>query len=183
MGNGESGARLPSRARLAEEYGVGRNVTQRAVDRLIVEGLLEGRTGSGTYVRTPRERLRIVRSRHRDRPGGASQERGRATSWDAQSEAGVPAPKGIAERLAISPGDLCVTTHYEFLTDGRPVQLSWSWGPLALTEGTPVVVLPERGPLAGRGRWGWGGGDDAERASRVLSPLRGAPGHVALARG
>ena len=67
---GEIGERLPSRAQLAEEYGVGRNVTQRAVERLIVKGLLEGRAGSGTYVRVPRERLRIVRSRHRERRGG-----------------------------------------------------------------------------------------------------------------
>ncbi|MFI8530536.1 GntR family transcriptional regulator [Streptomyces aquilus] len=142
------GGRLPSRARLAEEYGVGRNVTQRAVDRLIAEGLLEGRAGSGTYLRTPRERLRMVRSRHRGR--AVPEERGRANSWDAHSETGVPAPEAIAERLAIAPGDLCVTTHYEFLADGRPVQLSQSWEPLALTDGTPVM-LPERGPLAGRG--------------------------------
>ncbi|SNX63644.1 GntR family transcriptional regulator [Streptomyces sp. TLI_55] len=142
------GGRLPSRARLAEEYGVGRNVTQRAVDRLIAEGLLEGRAGSGTYVRTPRERLRMVRSRHRGR--AVPQERGRANSWDAHSETDVPAPETIAERLAIARGDLCVTTHYEFLADGRPVQLSQSWEPLALTGGTPVT-LPERGPLAGRG--------------------------------
>lgn len=142
------GGRLPSRARLAEEYGVGRNVTQRAVDRLIAEGLLEGRAGSGTYLRTPRERLRMVRSRHRGR--AVPEERGRANSWDAHSETGVPASEAIAERLAIAPGDLCVTTHYEFLADGRPVQLSQSWEPLALTDGTPVM-LPERGPLAGRG--------------------------------
>lgn len=36
------GERLPSRAQLAEEYGVGRNVTQRAMERLIIEGILEG---------------------------------------------------------------------------------------------------------------------------------------------
>ena len=65
-GEWRTGARLPSRARLAEEYGVGRNVTQRAVDLLIVEGLLEGRAGSGTYVRVPRVRRRLVRSLARD---------------------------------------------------------------------------------------------------------------------
>lgn len=62
----------------------------------------------------------------------------------------VPAPGSIAERLAISPGGLCVQTHYEFLAEGQPVQLSESWEPMAITEGTPVV-LPERGPLAGKG--------------------------------
>ncbi|MFB7245568.1 GntR family transcriptional regulator [Streptomyces populi] len=149
------GERLPSRARLAVEYGVGRNVVHRAVDRLIVDGLLEGRAGSGTYVRMPRERLRLVRSRHRERREGSplrpdSRERGRADAWDAHSQARVPAPEAIAERLAISPGDLCVRTHYEFLADGQPVQLSESWEPMAVTDGTPVV-LPEMGPLAGKG--------------------------------
>lgn len=137
----EVGERLPPRVRLAEEYAVGRNVMQRAMDRLIADGLLDGRAGSGTYVRTPRERLRLVRSRHRDRGYG---------SWDSHSRVRVPAPEGIAERLGISPGDLCVTTHYEFLSEGQPVQLSESWEPLALTDGTPVV-LPETGPLAGKG--------------------------------
>ncbi|MFD8348107.1 GntR family transcriptional regulator [Streptomyces coelicoflavus] len=154
-GEWETGARLPSRARLAEEYGVGRNVVQRAVDRLVVDGLLEGRAGSGTYVRSPRERLRLVRSRHRERTGGRphgadARERGGADSWDAESRVGVPAPEGIAERLGIAPGDLCVTTRYEFLAGGQPVQLSESWEPLALTKGTPVA-LPESGPLAGQG--------------------------------
>ncbi|WP_231156424.1 GntR family transcriptional regulator [Streptomyces sp. CNZ748] len=154
-GEWEVGARLPSRAQLAEEYGVGRNVTQRAMDRLIVEGLLEGRAGSGTFVRKPRERLRMVRSRHRERRGGSPfradmKERGWDGTWESHSQARVPAPEAVAERLAIAPGDLCVSTRYEFLADGQPVQLSHSWEPLAVTDGTPVV-LPEMGPLAGAG--------------------------------
>ncbi|MFF3780697.1 GntR family transcriptional regulator [Streptomyces sp. NPDC001933] len=149
------GERLPSRARLSEEYGVGRNVMQRAMDRLINDGLLEGRAGSGTYVRTPRERLRLVRSLHRDRgfgcsPNAGARQRGDADSWDSHSEVRVPAPEEVAVRLGITPGDLCVNTHYEFLADGQPVQLSESWEPMAITDGTPIV-LPEMGPLAGRG--------------------------------
>ncbi|WP_156722747.1 GntR family transcriptional regulator [Streptomyces apocyni] len=149
------GERLPSRAQLAAEYGVGRNVTQRAVDRLIVEGLLEGRAGSGTYVRRPRERMRMVRSRHRERRGGSPfradmKEHGKAGTWEAHSTARTPASERIAERLAIEPEDLCVVTRYEFMADHQPVQLSESWEPMAITDGTPIV-LPEMGPLAGRG--------------------------------
>ncbi|MFG2357496.1 GntR family transcriptional regulator [Streptomyces sp. NPDC048521] len=149
------GERLPSRVRFAEEYGVGRNVVQRAMDRLIVDGLLEGRAGSGTYVCEPRERLRLIRSRHRERRDGSPldagmRERGGASAWDAHSQPRVPAPDRIAERLALTPGELCVATHYEFLADGQPVQLSASWEPMAITQGTPIM-LPENGPLAGRG--------------------------------
>ncbi|MFD4924389.1 GntR family transcriptional regulator [Streptomyces goshikiensis] len=147
-GEWEIGERLPSRARLAVEYRVGRNVMQRAVDRLIIDGLLEGRAGSGTYLRMPRERLRLVRSRHHERQD--RRERGRADAWDSHSQVRVPAPETIAERLAISSGDLCVHTHYEFLAEGQPVQLSASWEPMAITDGTPIV-LPEQGPLAGKG--------------------------------
>ena len=154
-GEWEIGARLPSRSQLAEEYRVGRNVTQRAMDRLIIEGLLEGRAGSGTYVRKPRERMRMVRSRHRERRGGSPfgadmRERGNAGTWDSHSQARVPATEAIAERLAISPGDPCVNTRYEFLAGGQPVQLSESWEPMTITDGTPIV-LPEMGPFAGMG--------------------------------
>ncbi|MFI1352941.1 GntR family transcriptional regulator [Streptomyces sp. NPDC020898] len=154
-GEWEVGARLPSGARLAEEYGVGRNVTQRAMDRLIVEGVLEGRAGSGTYVRKPRERMRMVRSRHREHRGGSPfradmNDRGMTGTWESHSQARVPAPDFIADRLAINPGDPCVTTRYEFLADGQPVQLATSWEPMAITDRTPIV-LPEMGPLAGMG--------------------------------
>jgi GntR family transcriptional regulator len=149
------GARLPSRAQLAEEYGVGRNVTHKAMDLLIIEGLLEGRAGSGTYIRKPRKRMRMVRSRRRERRGGSPfrsdmKARGKDGTWESHSQARVPAPEPIAERLAISPGDPCVHTRYEFMADGQPVQLSESWEPMAITDGTPIV-LPEMGPLAGMG--------------------------------
>ncbi|MEU1277419.1 GntR family transcriptional regulator [Streptomyces sp. NPDC005805] len=149
------GDKLPSRARIADEYRVGQSVAQRAMERLIIEGLLEGRAGSGTYVRRPRERLRMVRSRHRERRGGSPfradmREQGKAGTWESRSTARVPAPEPIAERLAIAPGDPCVHTCYEFLADGQPVQLSESWEPMTITDGTPVV-LPEMGPLAGAG--------------------------------
>ncbi|ARF72211.1 GntR family transcriptional regulator [Kitasatospora albolonga] len=141
------GDKLPSRARFAEEYDVGPSVAQRAVECLIVEGLLEGRAGSGTYVRKPRERRRMVRSRLREGSPFRSKMRdqGSEGTWECNSRARVPATEDIAERLAIEPGDLCVMTDYEFLADGQPVQLARSWEPMAVTGGTPIL-LPEMGP-------------------------------------
>ncbi|WNF26706.1 GntR family transcriptional regulator [Streptomyces sp. C11-1] len=144
------GDKLPSRARFAEEYGVGQSVAQRAMERLIIEGILEGRAGSGTYVRKARERRRMVRSRHREQRNGSPfranmRDQGAAGVWECNSAARVPATEDIAERLAIEPGDLCVVTDYEFLADGQPVQLAKSWEPMAITGGTPVL-LPEMGP-------------------------------------
>ncbi|MGW7314002.1 GntR family transcriptional regulator [Streptomyces sp. NPDC054865] len=154
-GEWEVGDRLPSRARFAREYVVGQNVTQRAMEQLIIEGFLEGRAGSGTYVRTPRRRMRMLRTRRRV-PGAGNAFRGEAAahgiaaSWDSRTVPRLPAPERIAARLAIAPGDPCVMTRYEFMADGSPAELSESWEPLAITSGTPVV-LPEVGELRGAG--------------------------------
>ncbi|MEH0557414.1 GntR family transcriptional regulator [Streptomyces sp. B21-101] len=155
QGEWEVGARLPSRAQLAQHYGVGPNVLQKAMERLIVEGLLEGRAGSGTYVAPPRERRRMIRSRHRERRGGSPfradmYEVGSNGTWESASEARTPAPERIARRLGIEPGDPTVRTAYEFLADGKPAQFSVSWEPMAITGDTPIL-LPEMGPLAGKG--------------------------------
>ncbi|MFD0268126.1 GntR family transcriptional regulator [Streptomyces sp. NPDC127106] len=150
-----AGDRLPSRAQIAEECGVGENVVRRAQELLISQGVLEGRAGSGTYVAEPRRRVRVVRSSAREQPGGSPfradmQALGRQGTWESRTEAKVPAPAEIAARLGIAEGDLCVRTVYEFLADGRPVQLSTSWEPYELTAGT-LVVLPEGGPHTGVG--------------------------------
>ncbi|WP_030152757.1 GntR family transcriptional regulator [Streptomyces sp. NRRL S-244] len=150
-----AGDRLPSRAQIAEECGVGENVVRRAQELLISQGVLEGRAGSGTYVAEPRQRVRVVRSSAREQPGGSPfradmQALGKQGNWESRTEAKVPAPAEIAARLGIAEGDLCVRTVYEFLADGRPVQLSTSWEPYELTGGT-LVVLPEGGPHAGIG--------------------------------
>ncbi|WP_329623719.1 GntR family transcriptional regulator [Streptomyces sp. NBC_01255] len=149
------GDRLPSRAQIAEECGVGENVVRRAQELLISQGVLEGRAGSGTYVAEPRQRVRVVRSSAREQRGGSPFRAdmnavGKLGDWESRTEAKVPAPAEIAARLGIAEGDLCVRTVYEFLADGRPVQLSTSWEPYDLTAGT-VVVLPEGGPHAGAG--------------------------------
>src|SRR5258707_3958065 len=50
-GRVSSGTRLPSTRTLAQTLGVSRTVTSSAYDELFAEGYLEGRHGSGTYVR------------------------------------------------------------------------------------------------------------------------------------
>jgi GntR family transcriptional regulator len=53
-----------------------------------------------------------------------------------------------AARLGAGPGDPAIRTTYAFLGDGKPVMLSVSWEPAALTSGT-AIMLPEEGPHAG----------------------------------
>jgi GntR family transcriptional regulator len=149
------GERLPGRGQLGEHYGVSPSVVQKAQERLIMEGLLEGRSGSGTYVRTPRQRLRMIRSRdgdgRQDSPLLADLGRlGMTGTWEARTQARVVPPPDIAARLAMDPNGWTVHTQYECFANGQPVHLSHSWEPMELTGDTPVL-LPEAGPLAGKG--------------------------------
>lgn len=63
--------RLPSQARIREEYGVSDTVALEARKVLMAEGLVEGRSGSGTYVRERPVPRRVSRSGFRP-PAGAT---------------------------------------------------------------------------------------------------------------
>lgn len=147
-------ARLPSQARIRQEYGVSDTVALEARKVLMAEGLVEGRSGSGTYVREAPSTRRVARTGYRAIGDSTpfrqeqSDERVKGT-WESHSEQEDAAPC-TAERLAVKPGERVMRTRYVFRTDGEPVMLSTSWEPLSLTGRTPVM-LPEEGPLGGRG--------------------------------
>ncbi|GAB3111562.1 GntR family transcriptional regulator [Streptomyces calidiresistens] len=146
--------RLPSQADIRAAYGVSDTVALEARRVLMAEGLVEGRSGSGTYVRERPEPRRVHRSAHR--PAGEcspfrqeqADERVRGV-WEARSERGTAGPT-VARRLAVEAGDAVMCTRYVYRVADGPMMLSTSWEPLRLTGRTPVV-LPEEGPLAGRG--------------------------------
>jgi DNA-binding GntR family transcriptional regulator len=146
--------RLPSQARIREEYGVSDTVALEARKVLMAEGLVEGRSGSGTYVRERPVPRRIARSGYRP-AGGATpfrqeQADGEARgTWESSSEQ-AEASRAVAERLAIRPGERVMRTQYVFRDAGEAMMLSTSWEPLAVTGRTPVM-LPEEGPLGGMG--------------------------------
>ncbi|AUG79822.1 GntR family transcriptional regulator [Kitasatospora sp. MMS16-BH015] len=144
-GEWEVGERLPSRATLGKELGVGPNVVQRAMELLISEGLLHGVAGSGTFVKARSPRHRMLRSHHtpplytdlRSVPPGTP-------TVDSTSD--VKASEEIAARLGIDPGDLITRTSYDYLIDGKTMQVITSWEPQYLTRGTPIA-FPTLGPL------------------------------------
>ncbi|MER6982857.1 GntR family transcriptional regulator [Streptomyces carpinensis] len=146
--------RLPSQARIREEYGVSDTVALEARKVLMAEGLVEGRSGSGTYVRERPAPRRVARSGFRPAVGATPfrQEQASAEArgtWESSSTQ-TGASGAIAERLGIKPGDRVMCTKYVFRDAGEPMMLSTSWEPLALTGRTPVM-LPEEGPLGGMG--------------------------------
>ncbi|MEV0444193.1 GntR family transcriptional regulator [Streptomyces spectabilis] len=146
--------RLPSQARIREEYGVSDTVALEARKVLMAEGLVEGRSGSGTYVRERPVPRRIARTGFRG-PGASSPFRqeqaadGTRGTWESRSEQ-AEANGAVAERLGIRVGDRVMCTKYAFRDAGEVMMLSTSWEPLAVTGRTPVM-LPEEGPLGGCG--------------------------------
>lgn len=146
--------RLPSQARIREEYGVSDTVALEARKVLMAEGLVEGRSGSGTYVRERLVPRRVSRSGFRP-PSGANPfrqeqaEEGVRGTWESSSEQD-DASAEVAARLGIQPGDRVMRTRYLYRDAGEAMMLSTSWEPLEVTGRTPVM-LPEEGPLGGCG--------------------------------
>lgn len=146
--------RLPSQARIRQEYGVSDTVALEARKVLMAEGLVEGRSGSGTYVRERPVPRRVARSGFRPERGATpfrqeQADTGARGTWESSSEQ-TDAGAAVAGRLGIEPGDRVMRTTYLFREAGEPMMLSTSWEPLALTGRTPVM-LPEEGPLGGMG--------------------------------
>ena len=128
--------RLPSQARIRQEYGVSDTVALEARKVLMAEGLVEGRSGyRPTGGATP------FRQEQADGEG-----RGTWESSSEQSEASV----AVAERLGIEPGERVMCTRYLYREGGEAMMLSTSWEPLTVTGRTPVM-LPEEGPVGGMG--------------------------------
>lgn len=148
------GSRLPSQARIRAAYDVSDTVALEARKVLIAEGLVEGRSGSGTYVRELPRPGRIARSGFRpvgeSTPFRQEQADERCSGTWESSSCTEGAPREVADRLDIAVGERVLRTRYLFRTGGAPMMLSTSWEPLAITARTPVL-LPEEGPLAGKG--------------------------------
>lgn len=155
MANGDlpPGAKIPSQNKLKDQYGSSTAVTY-ALKILEAEGRIERIRGSGTYVR---DTTRLVRRAHardmRAQAGSTSpfardaSSAGMQPTWEHDSEH-TTASEVIAARLGIEPGDPVMFTHYRFLADEHPIQLSESHEPLAVTGGTEVE-WPEESPVVG----------------------------------
>lgn len=146
------GAKLPSETSLMAEYGVSRTVAKWAISVLKGEGLVEGRRGSGVYVRSLRRMVREAHGRDLRASAGPTspfardaERAGRRGEWEHSSERTV-AGERIGARLKVEPDAPVMCTAYRFLAGGEPIQLSTSWEPLAVTGGTPVEWPEGAGP-------------------------------------
>jgi DNA-binding GntR family transcriptional regulator len=148
------GDKIPTEVQLMGMYGVSRTPCKMAISELKRDGLVEGRRGSGVYVREIRRLIRRSAWRDIRSPGGTTspfardaEAAGRTGRWDHESVR-MPADLETARRLAIEPGDPVMSSRYVFYADGDPVQLALSREPLAITGGT-AVEWPEEGAAVG----------------------------------
>lgn len=138
---------LPGAAELGARYGVSDKTAARAVQQLIAEGLVVGRPGLRPLV-VPREQRpnrwpmnrRYARARAAgglvfggDMLGREVAKRITRTGWTA-------VPQSVAPLLRINPGERVWARARELLIDGRIAELSVSYFPADVAEGTPLTT-------------------------------------------
>ncbi|MFI8425568.1 GntR family transcriptional regulator [Streptomyces sp. NPDC085460] len=141
------GSKLGSTAELMEQYGGVANTTvQKALQMLKAEGLLEGLPGKGVYVRQHAqesvEPIAYVSPAGPDEAypwvSEAAKRRqvGRVRLLDVDV---VVPPAEVAEALGLEEGDRAVLRRQLLLLDDEPTELTRSYYPLGLVEGTAVL--------------------------------------------
>jgi len=113
-----AGAQLPSEQALIGEFGVSRTTVRSAVAALVQRGLLEIRRGRGTFVAEPRILQEMTRL-----TGFVEdmESAGREASALVLDHRLLPAPEGVAARLALPSDSLVVRIRRVRLADGVPL--------------------------------------------------------------
>ena len=105
-GNYKPGEQLPDQATLAKEFGTTRMTLRKALQSLIVEGVIYTKQGSGTYLRNDFERKGTHLESLIDSPvGGTSTYANRnVTSRVLKFDATMP-PEDVRKQLMLEPGE------------------------------------------------------------------------------
>jgi GntR family transcriptional regulator len=174
------GSRLPSTRELEEEFGCSPTTVQRAVRTLKLDGLVEGATGVGVFVRTQRPAMHVTASyvtKVGDQP---------RASWSSEAErlgmrgsqkltqvGSVTAPDDVADLLGLEADTTVAVRRRVMLLDDEPVQLADSYYPLGVAQGTELSEPRKMvgGTIAALERMGLELGDFEEHVlSRMPTP-------------
>lgn len=137
VGSLDVGSRIPSERDLAERWGVARMTARKAIERLTLEGWLDRRRGSGTYVaQMPNARA----------PGLSSftvemQRRGLVPTSRVLDFSHVLTDTRTAARLRIREGDEVLRFTRVRLADGEPIAVETTWMPASLVPGLAAEDL------------------------------------------
>jgi GntR family transcriptional regulator len=143
QGNLGPGDEVPSERQIAAEWDVSRPTATKALEALRVQGLIESRRGSGTYVldryglhRRARERYQKAAQTGRIYPPN---ERAEIVAAEL-----VAPPAYVAEALTLPEDSQVVRRHRVTYRDDHPVEVSTSWYPEAVTDRAPLLLERER---------------------------------------
>jgi GntR family transcriptional regulator len=145
------GSRLPGENDVMRDHSVARGTARQALAQLVNWGLAEPRRGSGIYVRDFRPIIRdgISRLGQSTWPSGQSvwsaEAEGRNLAVDQIEVSEAEPPAHVRDLLGLPGGSLAVLRSRRFVLDGKPVLLSRSWLPAAITAGT-AIAQPDTGP-------------------------------------
>lgn len=145
-GEWEPGGRIPTTNVLMETHDASNVTVQRALDILKAEQLLEGRPGSGVFVRnraaqtiTPVSYMTPSDPGEPYRWSTEAESRGQRGSNRILSVGEVAVPVRIARALGIESGALAVRRTRLGLLDDEPAELTHSYYPVELARGTRLA--------------------------------------------
>ncbi|MEV4317815.1 GntR family transcriptional regulator [Actinocrispum sp. NPDC049592] len=142
-GDRKPGEEIPSERQLAVEWNVARPTAAKALNALRIQGLVESRQGSGTYVRDPQAATRARERYQRARKFGRIYATGDYA--EIKSAEVVDAPEHVLEALALKGNARVVRRHrVTFSTVHGAVETSVSWLDASLVEVAPLLVKTER---------------------------------------
>jgi DNA-binding GntR family transcriptional regulator len=138
------GDEIPSERALALEWSVARPTATKALETLRVQGLVESRQGSGTYVRdtsaAPRARERYDRARDH----GTMYSDAELVEFVATEVEEAP-PDYVLEALRLPPGSAAVRrARLIKREDEGAIELSTSWFAPELADVAPKLLVAER---------------------------------------
>lgn len=122
--NGEwkPGKQIPTEAELESFFGVSKSTVRQAVGDLVQRGKLVKRQGSGTFVAEPKIDLDIENAHLLGEPG----------EHRLLGIAKIPAPRSVAEKLDLAPGDAVFEVSRVRLVNGESTMHQRSWIPVEM---------------------------------------------------
>jgi DNA-binding GntR family transcriptional regulator len=137
-GDLQPGDEVPSERQLVSEWGVSRVTATRALAALRMEGLVDSRHGSGTFVK---DRPRLARQ-SRDRYARPLADRGlvAAEGSEVTKVESLVAPDEVAGALALAPGAMAIRRRSLIRDDQGVVEISVAWFDGALAKLAPQLL-------------------------------------------
>ncbi|HBO2075852.1 TPA: GntR family transcriptional regulator [Pseudomonas aeruginosa] len=125
------GSQLPPEDRLVERFSVSRTTVRKAIENLVVRGLVEIRRGKGTFVAQPKitQELTELTGFVED-----MQALGRTPTARLLDKHIVPADTDVARQLAIPTGSLVMQIQRVRLADGVPMSFDETYLPREIGE-------------------------------------------------